>query len=244
MSSLGLFYEKLYGILCGQHPNQYPWHFQWLAAYVLHRDMRGVLNSLGGDVLDVGCGSKPYEKWFGKREKYVGLDVAAGPKVDLLVTTESNSWPLESDQFDTVMCTQVAEHVKNIEIMQELLRVAKPGGTLVVSIPFIYNEHGAPHDYRRYSVHGVIDLFSSMGWEILDIKKQGGIGSTIGILLLNWLNAELNSNKITRILKGLFLPILIFLSALINFLALFWDQVDNTGAFYNNVLLVARKPCA
>lgn len=125
--------------------------------------------------------------------------------MDVVISPESDCWPLENNRFDTVLCTQVVEHVKNINPMQELMRVTRPGGVLVVSVPFIYNEHGAPHDYRRYSIHGVRGFFLRTGWEIVEIKKQGGIGSTIGILFLNWFDAQLNTNKVTRIAKGLIL---------------------------------------
>lgn len=77
MSSLGLLYQKFYDFACGSHPNQYPWHFQWLAVSYLHADLKYFLKGLGGCVLDVGCGQKPYKKWFGSIETYTGLDVIA-----------------------------------------------------------------------------------------------------------------------------------------------------------------------
>jgi SAM-dependent methyltransferase len=243
MSSLGLLYQKFYDFVCGSHPNQYPWHFQWLAVNYLHTDLKHFLNNLGGCVLDVGCGQKPYKKWFGSIETYTGLDVTVGADVDIVINPESIYWPLENDKFDTVLCTQVLEHVKNIEIIHELIRITKNGGTLVVSAPFIYNEHGSPNDYRRYTAHGIKDIFLSEGWNIIEIKKQGGIGSTIGILFLNWFFLYLNSNKATRILKGLLLPVLIFLSLTVNSLASLLDKIDNTESFYHNVILVAKKPC-
>lgn len=160
-----------------------------------------------------------------------------------MVNPESIYWSLEDDKFDTVLCTQVIEHIKNIDTIHELIRITKNGGTLVVSVPFIYNEHGSPNDYRRYTVHGIKDIFLSDGWNIIEVKKQGGIGSTIGILFLNWLYSQLNSNKVARIIKGLLFPVFIFLSLIVNLLAWILDKIDNTESFYNNVILIAKKPC-
>lgn len=82
-SSLGRSYRIIYDLLCGRPPRLYPWHFQWLATYCLYPGLKRLLPAYGGRVLDAGCGSKPYLRWFGSVTEYVGLDVASGPDVDL-----------------------------------------------------------------------------------------------------------------------------------------------------------------
>lgn len=156
---------------------------------------------------------------------------------------ESDSLPVEDRYFDAVLCTQVLEHVKNVDMINELIRVIKPGGTLVLSVPFIYNEHGSPHDYRRYTYHGLREIFLKLGWKIVDIRKQGACGSTLALLLLNWCDMQLNSNRLLRTFKGFILPIFVAISLIINLIGLILDKLDTTGNFYNNVILIAHKPC-
>jgi SAM-dependent methyltransferase len=227
-------------MLCGRHPRLLPWHFQWLDAYYLYRRLRQLLPTLGGVVLDVGCGGKPYRDWFGQVEKYVGLDVYPGSAVDVLIASDG-SWPLPDEHFDVLLSTQVLEHVADLDLtLAETERVLKRGGCAVLSFPFLYNEHGAPQDYRRFTVHMAERLFPR--FEVVHLEKQGGIGSTQIILLLNWLEMTMNYTLASRLIKPLLLPIWVPLSLVANLLGLLLDGLDRTGAFYNNVLLVVRKP--
>jgi hypothetical protein len=57
-------YRATYDTLCGRHPWERHWHFQWLAATDLRRELRRTLPKLSGRVLDVGCGQKPYTVWM------------------------------------------------------------------------------------------------------------------------------------------------------------------------------------
>lgn len=242
MSRLGNHYEKVYSLICGKHPRLRPWHFQWLVVKDLYADLRRVLPQLSGKVLDVGCGDKPYKTWLSRAVLCVGLDVAGGFGVDV-IAEPGKPWPIDSASFDAVLCTQVLEHVSDLEAtLVEIGRVLKPGGLLVVTIPFMYNEHGAPEDYRRLSTHGTRRMFVRC-YEIIELKTQGGIGSTIGILCLNWVEAEMNRSKATRILKGCLLPPWVVFCAFVNGLGWLMDKLDRTQAFYSNVLLVSKKRC-
>lgn len=50
----------------------------------------------------------------------------------------------------------VLEHIRQpFQVMQEVFRVLKPGGYVLISVPFMQEQHGSPHDYFRYTVNGV-----------------------------------------------------------------------------------------
>ncbi len=239
-SRLGALYARAYDALCGRHPRVRPWHFQWLAVKDLYRDLRRSLPELRGRVLDVGCGEKPYARWLSGATECVGIDVVAGRNVDVVITP-GQPWPLESRSFDAVLCTQVIEHAQDLDnVLAEIHRVLAPKGLLLLTVPFAYNEHGAPGDYRRLSVHGVRELLSPR-YAALVLTPQGGIGSTTGLLVLNWIEATLNRSRTSRVLKAVLLPLWLIASAAVNMGGWALDRVDHTNAFYSNVLVLARK---
>lgn len=238
-SGLGRAYRATYDWLCGRHPRVRPWHFQWVDGVYLYRSLRRELPRLGGRVLDAGCGDTPYREWFGPVTEYVGLDLQPGPRVDV-VAKPGEPWPLPGGHFDVLLCSQVLEHVEGLPLVQaEMDRVLRPGGTLVLSFPFLYNEHGVPFDFQRFTAHRAPLLFPS--YEVVALERQGGIGSTIGLLLLNWVDQALNANLATRLLKGVLLPVWVPGCLIVNLLGLALDWCDHTGAFYSNVLIMLRK---
>lgn len=241
MKAIGKYYRELYNGLCGVHPNLYPWHFQWLAVKDLRADLKRILSPLRGRILDVGCGDKPYQSLLVEAQEYIGLDVCDDRKVDILVDS-MRPWPLEHDSFDAVLCTQVLEHVTDTEgMLRSIRQVIKPGGMLIITAPFIYNAHGIPEDYHRFSIYGMEKLLAN-SFEIVETKPQGGIGSTVGVLCLNWMETMSTGCKLLRLLKGPFLPLWIPFCFIVNLTGWLIDKLDKTKAFYSNVLLVSRKP--
>lgn len=117
----------------GTHPNVRCWHFPWLAVRAPHHGLRRVLPGLRGRLLDVGCDEKPYAWWFprGKGDRVVGIDVSRGPGVDVVVG-ETGGFPFRDGAFDAVLCTQVLEHVGDIDsTLGEFYRVLAPSGLLL-----------------------------------------------------------------------------------------------------------------
>jgi SAM-dependent methyltransferase len=239
-SALGAAYARIYAALCGAHPDVRPWHFQWLATRDLHRDLRELLPGLGGDVLDLGCGAKPYRSWFGRHvQSYVGADVAGGA-ADVLLTPDS-PLPFADASFDAVLCTQVLEHVRDLGLAtSEISRVLRPGGTLLASAPFLYNLHGAPHDHRRFTEYGLRAVFEA-DFAVAELRRQGCFGSTAGQMLLNFVEIALNSRRLTRLLKAPLLPAWMLFCLGVNLAARGLDLLDGTGHFPHNLLLVGRR---
>lgn len=240
MSLLGEAYETAYGTLCGVHPRVHPWHFQWLAVKDLYADLERVLPRLEGRVLDVGCREKPYEPWLTSAREVIGLDVRPGPKVDV-VAAPGSRWPFEAASFDAVLCTQVLQYVDEPRaLLGEIDRVLRPGGTFVLTVPFAYNEHAALPDYWRFSVHALERLVAEHA-DVIERRAEGGVGSTAGLLLLNWIETSLNLRRGTRLAKAAFLPVWIPICGAVNALGWLLDRADATRGFYSNVLLVASK---
>jgi SAM-dependent methyltransferase len=238
-SLFGRTYRCIYEGVCGRHPRVHPWHFQWLDTFYLYNGLYKILPKLSGVILDAGCGIKPYRNWFKQVDEYIGLDVVLGEDVDVVISSEQ-PWPFTDEYFDVILSSQVLEHVEYLEFtLSEMSRVLKRGGQIVLSCPFIYNEHGAPWDFQRFTANRAKMFFP--GFQIVSLERQGGIGSTLAILLLNWVEQFLNGTYLTRIFKALMLPMWILVSLAINMVGLLWDRIDKTNAFYNNLLIVVRK---
>jgi SAM-dependent methyltransferase len=107
------------------------------------------------NLLDVGGKGKPYACFFSGRviHHYV-LDVAPAGSVD--VVGDARIMPFSDASIDVVLCTQVLEHIPEpIAVLAEIRRVLKPGGTLLLSVPSIFPQHGSPGDYWRYMPQGL-----------------------------------------------------------------------------------------
>jgi len=239
MSKLGDTYLWLYGKICGVHPNQHFWHFQWLPIYYLRKSYKRILPSYKGRILDVGCGSKPYRHLFGPTEEYLGLDIYAGPEVDIIAEPDK-PWPIPDHCFDVIFASQVLEHVENLDdILKEMNRVLKVGGHLIMTFPFLYNEHGVPYDFRRFTKYN--SDIKNDDFNIIINETQGGIFSTISSLFLNWQDDMINNNFFLRFLRAILLPIWIIYCVPINVLSVFLDKIDHTNRYYGNILIISEK---
>lgn len=137
---------------------------------------------LQGKLLDVGCGTKPYRSLF-RVETYVGLEVD-GRDARLRGCADhyydGTTFPFEQDSFDSILCNQVLEHVFNPdEFVEQLVGVLKPGGRLLLTVPFVWDEHEQPFDYARYSSFGLRALVERHGLTVRQQKKLGADASML-----------------------------------------------------------------
>jgi SAM-dependent methyltransferase len=125
-------------------------------------------------LLDVGCGSKPYRALFPVSE-CIGLDIdseIARKRGIADAFYDGNQFPFSDGAFQSVLCNQVLEHAfKPEEFVQEIRRALKPGGRLLLTVPFVWDEHEQPFDYARYSSFGLESLLKRNGFRILQQRK-------------------------------------------------------------------------
>ena len=151
--------------VCGY--NHYEFSNKWLglifnpfffARKNLYNHIRSLSAKIFGRVLDVGCGNKPYKNLISYSE-YIGLEFdtpenRVAKKADFFY--DGKYLPFKDCEFDSILTTQVLEHVFTPEIfVAELYRVLKPGGVMLLTVPFIWNEHEEPFDFGRYSSFGL-----------------------------------------------------------------------------------------
>jgi len=131
---------------------------------------------LSGKILDVGCGSKPYQKFFVNSTEYIGLEIDTPEnrnhkKADYFY--DGKSFPFENGSFDSILTSQVFEHVFNPdEFLKEVNKVLKTQGVLLLTVPFVWDEHEQPFDYARYSSFGLRHILEKHGFEIMEQRKS------------------------------------------------------------------------
>jgi SAM-dependent methyltransferase len=153
-------------------------------------------DELSGDILDFGCGSKPYKSLFKNAITYTGLDFEnighphSNEQIDVFY--DGKTLPFENEKFDSVFASEVFEHVFNLEeIIPELHRVMKVGGKILITCPFVWNEHEVPHDYARYTQFALENLLKKNGFEIIVIDKSGDFYMTLHQLKMVYISNEL-----------------------------------------------------
>ena len=161
-----------------------------LQLLTIHRFLRPRLARWHGHALDVGAGEAPWRTLMGKGASYQGVDTQSAAEFGMagnadIVYYTGDTLPFESTKFDHVLCTEVLEHVPDPGmLLGEISRVLKPGGDLVMTVPWSARLHHVPHDYARYSRHGLERLLSIAGFEIVAVEPRGNDYSAIANKLL------------------------------------------------------------
>jgi SAM-dependent methyltransferase len=177
--------------------------------FVLKRLFRRALERqrgfLHGRILDVGCGNQPYRHLFDG--SYTGLDVVPGRRPDVVGT--ATDLPLRTASCDGVLCLEVIEHVEDFErVIREIHRVLRPGGRLLLSAPMSWGLHYEPHDYWRFTPHGLRALMRRGGFETREIVRIGGLFALVGSRLVEGVTLEVNRRlrwMPARLLHGMLL---------------------------------------
>ncbi len=149
---------------------------------------RVALHYVHGVLLDLGCGNKPYAGIFIKHvDKYIGADVQQNSQntVDAIIDI-AGRLPFEEASFGTVLSTQVLEHVEHPGVhLQEIARVLRPGGILVLTVPASYMLHEEPFDYHRFTLYGIKHLLEQSHFTPVRIDTAGGAWRLIGQTFIN-----------------------------------------------------------
>lgn len=207
----------------------------------LYHAISAVSSQMTGHLLDVGCGSKPYQPLF-PGASYVGLDIdsdVARQRGAADYFYSGDVFPFNSASFDSVLCNQVLEHVFNPDdFLSEINRVLKPSGKLLLTVPFVWDEHEQPYDYARYSSFGLKSLLEKHGFSILKHQKLGGDAT----ILFQLTNAYLY--KVTERWPRLFkFGFMVLVMGPINLLGVIAGKLlpANPDLFLDQVVLAEKK---
>lgn len=171
----------------------------YFARKELYREIKRFALKMQGRMLDVGCGTKPYCPLFTLASGYDGLEIdtpenRVAKRADFFY--DGNTFPFEDASYDGVICNQVLEHVFNPDqFLHEILRVLKPGGNLLLTIPFVWDEHEQPWDYARYSSFGLRSLLERNGFVVVEQRKTNADARTLFQLVNAYLYKILHTSN-------------------------------------------------
>jgi SAM-dependent methyltransferase len=142
-------------------------------------DLRGALGAARGVVLDIGCGAQPLRSLLPAGVTYIGIDIAEsrerfGYRTGDTRYFEGNVWPVVDSSVDLAFATETLEHVDDpAQFLAEAFRVLKPGGRLVLTVPFSARWHFVPYDYWRYTPASLDMLLRGAGLADVEVYARG-----------------------------------------------------------------------
>jgi len=144
---------------------------------LLREQVRKFAGELRGSVLDVGGGDgKRYRHLLQHAESYRSLDTNAKLSPDVVGSAEDI--PLDDASVDSILCTQLLEHLPHPRrALSEMLRALKPGGLILLSAPQWNELHEEPHDYFRYTCFGLRTMCEEVGLQVKVMDQRGAYHS-------------------------------------------------------------------
>ena len=224
------------------HPNRRL--HNWLAYDISDRLLMRFVPLYKGTIYDLGAGESPYKEFFLRHaDSYVAVDWSDSmhnTQADITANLNEDL-PIESDSADTIVSLSVLEHLYAPQAMlEEAFRILKSGRSIVVQVPWQWQLHEEPHDYYRYTPHGLKYLFEQAGFEQISVEPQAGFFTLM----------TLKSNYFTRRfavgpapLKWLLTAVLSIFWFIGQVLAPLFDKLDrNWSLEAPGYFVTARKP--
>ena len=154
-------------------------------------------------ILDLGGSKKSgYQQLIKGKHKIVTANIDKNYDCDLIFDIEKK-FPLDSESYDAAVCLNVLEHIFNFQnVFAETQRVLKSGSIFIFSTPFIYQIHGSPDDFFRYTESALVRLLKESGFkEIKVIKLNYGLFSLFfqivgGAIPTNFLRIAIKNSSI------------------------------------------------
>ncbi len=135
---------------------------------------RGMVLDLGGNrtekrgIFDLGQ--------YCSQVVYANLSLEKKPDVRCL----AEFIPLRSKAVGVVICSELLEHVKDpVSVLNEIFRVLKHDGILLMCTPFLTRIHADPADYGRYTQFYWEEVLSSVGFKDIIVEWQGSFWSVL-----------------------------------------------------------------
>lgn len=143
---------------------------------------------VSGKLIDLGCGRVPlYEAYKRHVDDNICVDWKNTFHRNEFVDYECNlaeHLPFGEEEFDTIILSDVLEHIERPEqLWQEMARILRPGGKILMNVPFFYWLHEEPYDYYRYTSFVLKRFAENAGFEIIHLEATGGTPEILADIL-------------------------------------------------------------
>lgn len=198
--------------------SQAEWYNQWT--------LNKLKPYINGDILEVGCGIGNFTTQLTEFGKVTAIDIqndyipALQKKLDGtaqigLGDIEKEKYFFSSKKFETIICLNVLEHTKNdIVAIENMVKLLKPGGYLLVLVPSGMNFYGridkAIRHYRRYNKKSLVSLMEKSGLRVRLVRILnilGAIGWFISGRILRTQIVRKDQLKIFNLVAPIILPL-------------------------------------
>jgi len=164
-----------------------PFHPQWLIFRSKNIFHARIAHKARGLVLDIGAGEGSIREALPGDCTYLALDYYR-TAVEWYGTRphifgDAQDLPIATARIDTLLLLDVLEHLPSPErALGECFRVLRPGGRLLLQVPFLYPVHDAPRDFTRWTRFGIERIAQRAGFRVEEIAATSSPAAAWGTL--------------------------------------------------------------
>ncbi len=178
--------------------------------------------------------------------EYIGCDIENAiyqKKIQPDIFWDGSKIPLEDNSIDSVLATELFEHVPDVtSVLLELNRLLKPGGVLFFTVPFLWPLHDIPYDEYRYTPFSLKRIFENTGYTKITINALGGWNASLATMLGLWLKrSPMSKDKREKHMEELFPFYECLVNKALNEADLEYDEMCNKSIMITGLTGVAFK---
>ncbi len=166
-------------------------------ARVLHdRSVGRHLPRLRGRALELGAGKHNYAPLATGTSEYIRSDYQPDP-ADGRIGVDATRTGFDDASVDSVICMSALEHIGDYPAaLSEMFRILRPGGQLLLCVPWLFPYHGAPDDYHRFSASALRSHLHR--FEITEFEAVGNYWLSLAMFLQRPVWSRPPGNRATR----------------------------------------------